>query len=93
MMASYLDCQLHSRLAYVCRGVEGRDLNDTIVACAFKRGQRARVDSINASPLPVSAAGAASAEQSREASARPRQQGQVARRQQGILPSPDPPTF
>lgn len=91
MMASYLDCQLRSRLAYACKGIEGRELFDTIVACAFKRGQSERGDGINVSTH--RAAGAASAEQSREASARPCQQGQVARRQQGILPSPDPPTF
>ncbi len=79
MMASYLDCQLRSRLAYACKGIEGQELFDTIVACAFKRGQREWVDGINDSTHGA-ASWAASAEQSREASACPCQQGQVARR-------------
>ena len=40
-MASYLDAQLHSRLAYACKGIEGLELFDTIVAlaCASARGR------------------------------------------------------
>ena len=31
-MASYLDAQLHSRLACVCKGIEGQELFDALVA-------------------------------------------------------------
>ena len=43
-MASYLDAQLHSRLACVCKGIEGQELFDTILACAFKRERHERVE-------------------------------------------------
>ena len=44
MMASYLDARLHSRLAYVCKEIEGPTLFDTLVAlvCASERGRGER---------------------------------------------------
>ena len=46
MMASYLDCQLRSRLAYACKGIEGQELFDTLVAlaCALERGRDGKGD-------------------------------------------------